>query len=117
MPDYYNYILRCADGTLYSGSTVDPQKRLAAHNAGRGGAYTRPRRPVRMIALWRWPDKSAAMSAECRVKRLTREEKLALIAGKISLPEGKRLPSARLPKAERARKNRASAAAENISKG
>jgi len=89
---YYSYILRCADGTLYSGSTADPQKRLTAHNAGRGAKYTRSRRPVKMIALWQWPDKSAAMSAEARVKRLTREEKLALAANGSFPSEGKRVP-------------------------
>lgn len=98
MTAYYSYILRCADGTLYSGYTAEPEKRLAAHNAGRGAKYTRTRRPVRMIALWQWPDKSAAMSAEWHLKHMTREEKLMLAAGKISLPEGKRLPQAQLPK-------------------
>lgn len=102
MPNYYNYILRCADGTLYSGSTVDPQKRLAAHNAGRGAKYTRSRRPVRMIALWQWPDKGAAMSAEARVKRLTREEKLALAAG-VSFPSGGKRVS--VPREKRSRRN------------
>ena len=92
MTAYYSYILRCADGTLYSGSTVNPQKRLAAHNAGRGAKYTRSRRPVRMIALWQWPDKRAAMSAEARLKRLTREEKLALATSDSSPFGGKRVP-------------------------
>lgn len=102
MTAYYSYILRCADGTLYSGSTVDPQKRLAAHNAGRGAKYTRSRRPVRMIALWQWPDKRAAMSAEARLKRLTREEKLALAASDSSPFGEKRVP---VPVDKRAEQN------------
>ena len=63
MKGFFNYILRCADGTLYSGFTTDPAARLAAHNAGKGAKYTRSRRPVILAALWQWPDKSAAMSA------------------------------------------------------
>lgn len=79
MSGHYSYILICSDGTLYSGYTVDPQKRLAAHNAGRGAKYTRTRRPVKLAALWQWPDRHAAMSAEWLIKRLTREKKLALL--------------------------------------
>ena len=76
------YILRCADGSLYTGWTNDVEARIKAHNEGRGGAkYTRSRRPVTLVY---WEDcgtKEQAMSREWHIKHLTREEKLALIAG------------------------------------
>lgn len=72
------YLARCADGTLYCGVTTDLEKRIAAHNAGKGAKYTARRRPVR--AVWSEPaeDRSAALRREHAVKRLTRREKLAL---------------------------------------
>ena len=96
MSGYFNYILRCADGTLYSGYTTDPAARLAAHNDGRGAKYTRSRRPVELTALWQWPDKSGAMRAEHRVKQMTREQKEALIARKTRLEGGRRFGEKRL---------------------
>jgi len=76
----YTYILRCADGTLYTGWTNDLQKRLAAHNRGTASKYTRPRRPVEFAFAERHETKEQAMRREWEIKRLTREEKLALIA-------------------------------------
>ena len=73
------YLLKCADGTLYCGWTNDPEKRLAAHNAGTGGKYTRSRRPVEMVWVERFETKREAMSREAQIKRLTRKEKEALI--------------------------------------
>ena len=73
------YILRCADGSLYTGWTNDLEKRLAAHNAGTASKYTRSRRPVTLAYAERCESKEAAMSREWHVKRLTRREKLALI--------------------------------------
>jgi putative endonuclease len=78
MKGFFSYILRCADGTLYSGATVSPEERLKAHNEGRGARYTRGRKPVRVAALWQWSDWGTALRAERRVKELTRLEKLAL---------------------------------------
>ena len=75
----YAYILRCADGTLYSGWTNDLEKRLSAHNAGKGGKYTRVRRPVELAYFEEFESKSEAMSREAQFKKLTREEKLKLI--------------------------------------
>ncbi|MBO5556206.1 MAG: GIY-YIG nuclease family protein [Oscillospiraceae bacterium] len=76
----YAYLLRCADGTLYCGWTNDLARRLAAHNAGRGGRYTRVRRPV-SLAYWEsFATREEAMSREWHIKRLSREEKEALIA-------------------------------------
>jgi putative endonuclease len=73
------YILRCADGSLYTGAAKDVSARLAQHRAGRAARYTRARLPVRLVwsrALATW---SEALREECRIKRLTRAEKLALI--------------------------------------
>lgn len=75
----YTYILRCADGTLYTGWTNDLDKRLAAHNAGTAAKYTRPRRPVTLVYQEVFPTKEEAMRREWQIKRLTRVEKLALI--------------------------------------
>ena len=75
----YTYILRCADGTLYTGWTNDLDKRLAAHNAGTAAKYTRPRRPVTLVYQEAFPTKEEAMRREWQIKRLTRAEKLALI--------------------------------------
>ena len=96
MSAFFNYILRCADGTLYSGFTTDPAARLAAHNSGKGAKYTRARLPVELVALWQWQDKSAAMSAEYRVKQMTREQKEHLIARKASLEGSRRISEKRL---------------------
>lgn len=72
------YLLRCADGTLYCGWTVDLDKRVIAHNAGTASRYTRSRRPVEVLASVSVADKSAALREEARVKRLKRPQKLAL---------------------------------------
>lgn len=78
----YTYILRCADGTLYTGWTNDLEKRLAAHNAGLGAKYTKSRRPVTLVYAESFATKEEAMRREYRVKRLSRAEKLALISEK-----------------------------------
>ena len=84
------YILRCADGTLYTGWTNDLAQRLAAHNAGRGGKYTRARRPVELVYSEAFHTKEEAMSREWHLKRLTRRQKLRLIASRAGEtgPEG-----------------------------
>lgn len=76
---YFVYILRCADETLYTGYTDDPQRRTGVHNAGKGAKYTRSRRPVELVYTEECPDKSAALRRERAIKGLTRKEKLALI--------------------------------------
>ena len=73
------YILRCADGTLYTGSTNDVEKRLAAHNAGRGAKYTRARRPCALVYVEEAADKGAALRREAAIKKLSRQEKLRMI--------------------------------------
>lgn len=83
----YTYILRCADGSLYTGWTNDLEKRLHAHNAGTGSKYTRSRLPVTLAWYTLSETKQQAMSLEGRIKHLTREEKLALIDGDMSIIE------------------------------
>ena len=73
------YLLRCADGTLYCGWTIDLDTRLAAHNAGRASRYTRSRRPVELAWSAEQPDRTAARREEARIKALPRAEKLALL--------------------------------------
>ena len=80
MSDAWVYILRCADGSLYTGWTVDLDRRLASHTAGDGSRYTRSRLPVELVASFAMADASAARREEARIKRLPRTAKLALLA-------------------------------------
>ena len=73
------YILRCADGTLYTGWTTDLDARLTAHNNGTGAKYTRTRRPVELAYSTPMPDRSTAQRREWEIKRLPRTKKLELI--------------------------------------
>ncbi len=77
--DNYMYILRCSDGSLYTGWTNDLSRRLRAHQQGRGGKYTRAHRPVALAYYERFDTREAAMRREWEVKQLRREEKLRLI--------------------------------------
>ena len=81
MAEAWVYLLRCADGSLYCGWTVDVDARLATHQAGRASRYTRRRLPVELAWSRPMPDRSAAMREEARIKRLPRKQKLAIIAG------------------------------------
>jgi putative endonuclease len=76
------YILECADGTLYTGIAAHVARRLAQHNGEKpGGArYTCGRRPVKLVYEARWPSRSAALKEEVRIKSLTRQQKLELVA-------------------------------------
>ena len=73
------YMLRCRDGSLYTGVTNDLPRRLAAHRAGRGSVYVRSRLPVRVVYREPQRDRSAALSREAAIKRLPRAAKLALL--------------------------------------
>ena len=75
----WTYILRCADGTFYTGWTNDPDRRLRAHNAGRASKYTRARLPVELVYLESFATKEEAMSREWHIKHLTRLQKQELI--------------------------------------
>lgn len=80
----YTYMLRCADGTLYTGWTNDLQKRLQAHNQGKGAKYTAPRRPVTLVYAEEHADKITAMQREYAIKQLTRAEKEMLLASEAN---------------------------------
>ncbi len=79
---WFVYILRCADDTLYTGITDDIPRRMAAHNRGKGAKYTRGRGPVTLLYSEQAESYGAALSRECAIKALTRQEKLLLIASK-----------------------------------
>ena len=76
---WYVYILRCGDGTLYTGITDDVDRRLAVHRSGKGAKYTRGRGPLEVVYTQEVPDKSAALKREIAIKKLTRQEKEQLI--------------------------------------
>lgn len=72
------YMLRCADGSLYTGVTTDPERRLRQHNAGKASKYTRIRRPVTIVFREDGHTRGGALSREAAIKRLTRRAKLLL---------------------------------------
>jgi putative endonuclease len=73
------YVVRCADGTLYTGWTTDLARRVSQHNAGRGARYTRIHGPVVLVYREEVPDRSAAMRRERTIKKLDRMRKISLI--------------------------------------
>ena len=75
----YCYIVECADGTYYTGWAVDPEKRVAVHNKGRGARYTRIRGPVKLVYVEELPDRTSAMKREIAIKKMGREGKVRLI--------------------------------------
>ena len=79
---HFVYIVRCADGTLYTGYARDPRAREKVHNSGRGARYTSGRRPVSLVYAERCKSRGEALSREHQLKRLRRTRKEALIAGK-----------------------------------
>lgn len=76
---YWVYILRCKDNTLYTGITTDTERRLQEHESGAGAKYTRSRAPLTLVYREVQPDKSAALRREIAIKRMTRKNKLRLI--------------------------------------
>ena len=74
---WYVYLLECADGTLYTGITLDPERRVAQHNAGRGARYTRTRLPVRLLGSLSVEGQREALQLEKRIKRCTPRRKRA----------------------------------------
>ena len=92
------YLLRCADGSLYTGWTVDLDRRLARHAAGTASAYTRSRRPVELAFALAMPDATAARREEARIKALPRAQKLALLdASPSARSRPRRRPGGRRP--------------------
>ena len=77
----YVYIVRCEDGTLYTGWTFDLQRRLREHNAGRGARYTRQHGPVELVYWEELPSRSAALKREVEIKRRGRTYKQRLVNG------------------------------------
>lgn len=78
---YYLYILRCADGTLYTGIAVDIKRRIEEHNNSKKGAkYTSARRPVKLVYSKKFKNRSAASKKEAIIKKLSREDKLVMIS-------------------------------------
>ncbi len=75
---YYVYVACCANGTLYVGSTRNVEQRMAVHNAGQGGRYTRANWPISLLAAWPFNSHAEALRAERARQRLPRERKLAL---------------------------------------
>jgi putative endonuclease len=75
------YIVECADGTLYTGWTTDPEHRLTMHNKGLGARYTKMRRPVKLVYVEEQPDRRAAIKREMAIKKLGRRGKIKLIGG------------------------------------
>ena len=94
---FYVYILRCADGSLYTGHTDDLEARLAAHERGVTPGYTQSRRPVRLAWSADVPTREEALDAEMRIKRWSRAKKEALIA-----EDWQRLKALAVPPSERA---------------
>ena len=83
----YTYILKCRDGSLYTGWTTDLKRRVKEHNSGKGAKYTKSRRPVALAYYETFESKEEAMKREYAIKRLRRSEKLKLleIAAKCQL--------------------------------
>ena len=75
----YTYVLKCGDGSLYTGYTTDLEARVATHNAGKGAKYTKTRRPVELVYYEVFASKNEAMKREAAIKKLSRTKKLEMI--------------------------------------
>ena len=84
---WWVYMLRCGDGSLYTGTAADVDRRLAVHQSGKGAKYTRSHLPVEVVYREALPDRSADLRRECAIKRLSRAEKLDLIVRKGDGPQ------------------------------
>jgi putative endonuclease len=80
MADHFVYVVRCADGTLYTGYTTDVQRRVAEHDAGEGAKYTRGRTPVELVHVESYDSRGEAMSREHEIKQYSRTRKQELLA-------------------------------------
>lgn len=86
---WHIYILLCADGSLYTGSTNNLEKRLETHRSGKGGKYTRSHKPLRIIHFEKYGTKSEALKREMEIKSWTRSKKIADLNLKLQLPDSK----------------------------
>ena len=84
---WFVYMLRCRDGSLYTGCTDHVERRLAVHQSGKGAKYTRSRLPVELVYQEEAVDRSAALRREAAIKKLTRQEKLSLVEEKRRMQE------------------------------
>ncbi len=83
---YFVYMVECSDKTLYTGITTDIERRLNEHNGSKKGAkYTRLRRPVKLVYSEEYPERSSASKREYVIKKLTRDEKLALLSQSLDM--------------------------------
>ena len=90
MARHFVYIVRCADGTLYTGYARDAQERERVHNSGRGARYTAGRRPVTLVFSEAFRSLGAALRREHQLKQLSRVEKQRLVAGTLRVPRPRR---------------------------
>ena len=97
---HFSYLLRCADGTIYSGYTIDPKGRMKVHNSGRGAKYTRSRLPVSLVYCECFETKIEALKREAAYKKMTRAQKEELISENNGNDENER--SSKLFKARNA---------------
>lgn len=88
MSPWFVYMIRCGDGSLYTGVTTDVARRFAEHASGgpKAARYLRGRGPLQLVHTVEVAGRSQALSLECRIKRLRRDQKLRLISGTLSLP-------------------------------
>jgi putative endonuclease len=84
MPEAWVYLLRCRDGSLYTGWTIDLERRLARHRDGTASRYTASRLPIELAAAMPMPDRTSARREEARIKRLPRTAKLALLRSSLA---------------------------------
>jgi putative endonuclease len=81
---WYVYIVECSDGTLYTGITTNVKERISVHNSGKGAKYTRSRLPVCLKAFWEYSNRSEATKKEIALKRLSRFQKMELVAASVN---------------------------------
>lgn len=85
MKKYYTYILKCSDGTYYTGYTTDLENRVKSHNEKKGAKYTRGRTPVTLMYYEEFETKSEALKREAQIKRLNLSQKLKLMTSKVGI--------------------------------
>ena len=86
MSAWYLYLIECRNGSVYTGITVDVDRRYAQHCGGRGARYTRAHPPARLLAAFEYPDRASASRAEHAVKQLTPARKRAVAEGREAPP-------------------------------
>jgi putative endonuclease len=103
---HFVYIVRCANGALYTGYAVDVEARVAKHNTGKGAKYTRMNGPVSLVATWEADGRMSALKLERRIKALPRAQKDALVAGARPLPAVDTMSDAAIFKRRKPRRQR-----------